>query len=262
MGMRKLLNSFSKRIYTILFVFSFCLLEITAQRITCPSCGGSGGYLTMVGVMKCPQCWGQGTIADPHYRNQQAASKGTGMGLCMRGQVMLSKGNYEEAFNLFKEAVSDYYNIEATFYLGACIELGIGVTPDKDVAKEAYTIGSGENDVNCRNALKRIKEQGFWEATENNRQAFCQLVKINLDAEAAVWSNVETQTSSERRSSSRARRICSYCNGTKYELKSYRYSASADSYHNPAGTSCSYCGKRSEHYHYRCHYCNADGYVD
>ncbi|WP_300726195.1 hypothetical protein [uncultured Bacteroides sp.] len=60
-------------------------------------------------------------------------------------------------------------------------------------------------------------------------------------------------------SSSSGSRVCSRCGGTKYDPTPYNYSASADSYHNYLGNSCGFCGKSTDHYHYRCHYCSADG---
>lgn len=49
--------------------------------------------------------------------------------------------------------------------------------------------------------------------------------------------------------------VCPDCGGKGYRPQAYTYSASANSYMNIAGNTCSICGGVTEHYHYRCTTC-------
>lgn len=66
--------------------------------------------------------------------------------------------------------------------------------------------------------------------------------------------NSETRESYSSPNSSRSsqKANCSICHGTGYDPTPYTHSASADSYHNTVGYSCPYCGRSTDHYHYRC----------
>ena len=72
--------------------------------------------------------------------------------------------------------------------------------------------------------------------------------------------------SSSKSSSSSSRGTCSKCKGQRYDSTPYTYAASASTansmppYHHNTGSSCSYCTKRTDHYHYPCSECHGFGH--
>lgn len=76
--------------------------------------------------------------------------------------------------------------------------------------------------------------------------------------QAAKYEEVDDFSSSNSSSSSSSRSgICPKCGGKGYRSESYTYAAGSSMapYHNSGGTSCSICGKTTDHYHYRCTEC-------
>lgn len=76
--------------------------------------------------------------------------------------------------------------------------------------------------------------------------------------QAAKYEEVDDFSSSNSSSSSSSRSgTCPKCGGKGYRSESYTYAAGSSiaPYHNSGGTSCSICGKTTDHYHYRCTEC-------
>lgn len=76
----------------------------------------------------------------------------------------------------------------------------------------------------------------------------------------------DSSSSSSSSSSSRSSRgTCSKCGGKRYESTAYQYAAASSSgwaqpYHNTSGSSCPYCSRKTDHYHYPCSECRGFGH--
>ena len=77
------------------------------------------------------------------------------------------------------------------------------------------------------------------------------------EAYQAARNEVTDDSSSSSSSSSSRTGTCPKCGGKGYRPESYTYAAGSSMvpYHNSSGTSCSICGKATDHYHYRCTEC-------
>lgn len=252
-----------KKLYAILGLL--CLFSsVNAQQniptVSCMYCGGTG----RAGYTFCIFCGGSGRITDPQYQNQKAYQYGKSLGICSRGQIELVHGNYSQAFASFSEAM-ELQNIEAIFFLGVCYELGMGVEVNHELANDCYSLASKYGNMDATQAIARINQNGYNPATEQMRQKFRSMLKMQLDikGQTAIMNredhNRERNSNSQTRSS---KKLCPYCDGTKYEKKSYTASASWDSYYNSPGQTCPYCYKKYKHYHYKCTYCDKNGYIN
>ena len=231
------------------------VLLIAQPRVKCPSCLGTGGMQTMAGFMPCLECMGNGTIVDPNYVNQNAAKQGMAEGFCIRGQIELARGNFDEAFVALRKAFENNSK-EAIFYLGACLELGIGVNVDRDLAKELYDVGKEMNISDCVNAVKRINTNGFWTANDNMREKFRQMLSylMNISTDPSYIPNSGMSNSSSSPSSGK---ICPYCNGSGNGPEQITYSPNYSGKNETVY--CSKCGKyMSPHTHHLpiCRVCN------
>lgn len=200
---------------TILWVLLLWLpvLLVAQSRVKCPSCLGSGGMQTMAGFMPCLQCMGNGTITNPNSVNQSAAKRGMADGLCMRGKIELAQGNYDEAFEFLRKAFKNNSR-EAIFYLGACLELGIGIDVNRDLAKRLYDVGQEMNIADCVDAVRRINTSGFWDANDNMREKFRRILSNLMNVSADPGNVTNSGVNSNPSSSSSPGRTCPYCNGT------------------------------------------------
>lgn len=209
----------------------------------------------MVGFMPCLGCMGKGTIVDPNYTNQVAAKQGMADGLCMRGKIELAQGNYDEAFKLLTKAFKNNSR-EAIFYVGVCLELGMGIGVDRDLAKEFYDLGKKMNVGDCIDAVRRIKTNGFWSANDSMREKFRRVLgnAMDITIEPGYISNSNGNSNS---SSSSSGRTCPYCNGTGYGPDQITYSPNYSGKNETVY--CTKCRKTmSPHTHHAplCRVCN------
>ena len=166
---------------------------------------------TMVGFMPCLQCNGRGVIVSPDYQQEQAANRGYADGVCIRGKVELSNGNYDSAFEAFSEAF-EHDSKEAIAFLGVCFELGMGIDVDRKMAVDLYNYGYKLNVAECVEAVKRINSSGFWAANDDTRKRFSQLIRNVMNVTAGESMSVPHSGSGGHHSSSG--NICSGCGGT------------------------------------------------
>lgn len=230
------------------------LLLVAQSRVKCPSCLGTGGMQTMAGFMPCLQCMGNGTIIDPNYQIQNAAKQGMAAGLCLRGKIELAQGNYDEAFKYLTKAFKKDSR-EAIFYVGACLELGMGIDVNRELAKEFYVLGEKMDISDCVDALRRVNSDGFWDANNTMRKRFSQIMcnMMNISAGPDYVPNSAINSGS----SSSTEKTCPYCNGKGTGPDQITYSP------NYSGKNeyvyCSTCGKTmSPHTHHAplCRVCN------
>ena len=149
------------------------------------------------------------------------------------------------------DALSNIDEANGYYYVGLINEL-MGQTT---YAKRMYTYSINAGNKNAKTWLNRLNEHGeFTESQKENIYSYYLNVYSHVTSASAaivnnIWGDSGTSNSS-RRSSSKSN--CAYCHGTGYDPTPYNNSASSDSYYNPAGNTCRYCGKKSRHYHYRC----------
>ena len=115
-------------------------------------------------------------------------------GSFFRGQTLYHKGNYALMNNEFGEAVNAF--AEGTNYhpdnyegLGICFELGFGDDADKETALDCYKEGAKKGSANCRRQLSRIKKNGFWAATKENRRRYINKLKAKYNYNSSGGGN-------------------------------------------------------------------------
>nr|WP_302437361.1 hypothetical protein [Bacteroides intestinalis] len=169
----------------------------------CVACHGTG----QIGYAYCPMCQGKGYVI-------KASFVAEGIAACANGQAALVRGDYQKAVEEFKKAM-DHLNFEGVTYLGACIELGMGIKSDKNVALEFYTFAAKNGDQDAKAALSRIKTQGYWPATPEMQKQFCRSLEesIRTSSRTAVPPNSYPKNDSYPETTSNGRK-CSGCNGT------------------------------------------------
>ena len=261
-----------KNILLSLLFISITVMGQNAPTVPCSSCGGTG----RAGYVACYMCQGSGRMADPKHANQQAYEYGRQLmeqaiqnaekaennnadALIYNGVRAVVKGDYRIALSKFEKAMMELESSSAYFYFGAMHELGMGTSVNKEFAMRCYSAGSKQKDKNCMEALARVNNRGYWQATETMRIRFRSILSNMLNQAELITNSIISQDRLDNNNSEKQRSVCSRCHGTKFEQQAHKYSASSDSYHNPAGNSCRYCGKTSDHYHYKCHYCSPDG---
>lgn len=239
----------------------FPILIVAQSRVTCPTCLGTGGMQTMVGFMPCLQCYGKGTIVNPEYALQKSRDQGFADGLCIRGKIELAKGNYDEAFKYLTKAFKKNSK-EAFFYLGACLELGMGIDVNRDLAKDIYDVGRKMNIPDCVDAVRRINTNGFWPANDNTRENFRQLLSNMMDISAQPGNIPNFGGNGNSSSSSSSGRDCPGCNGSGRGPDQITYSPNYTGENETVY--CSKCGKyMSPHSHHAplCRVCNGRGKI-
>lgn len=238
----------------------FPIIILAQSRVKCPTCLGTGGMQTMVGFMPCLQCFGKGTIANPEYALQQSRDQGFADGLCLRGKIELAEGNYDEAFKYLRKAF-EKNSKEAFFYLGACLELGMGIDVNRDLARDIYNVGKKMNISDCVDAVRRIETNGFWSANDNTRENFRQMLSNLMDISAQP-SNIPNLDVNSNSSSSSFGRDCPYCKGSGYGSDQITYSPNYSGENETVY--CSKCRKyMSPHTHHAplCGVCKGRGRV-
>lgn len=145
--------------------------------------------------------------------NQAAFNWGRSLMLVVQGRQKLASQDYDGALETFREAFFDLDNKDAGFYLGAMVELGMGVETDHSLVDDIYGKAAEMGSYDARAALKRISRQGYWGATKENRKAFCQQVAPKLQTDA-MMSGGGTWGFGSGSSSSSSSSTCSGCGGT------------------------------------------------
>lgn len=145
--------------------------------------------------------------------NQAAFNWGQSLMLVVQGRQKLASQDYDGALEAFREVFFDLDNKDAGFYLGAMVELGMGVETDHSLVDDIYGKAAEMGSYDARAALKRISRQGYWGATKENRKAFCQQVAAKLQTDA-MMSGGGTWGFGSGSSSSSSSSTCSGCGGT------------------------------------------------
>lgn len=96
-------------------------------------------------------------------------------------KISLAYGNYQVAYRVFEEA-SRHNVVDAFCYLAVCYELGMGTSVDRNQAYRLYALASQYGNADGYAALRRIKNEGFWSATNQQRTQFCNNLKIQLES--------------------------------------------------------------------------------
>ena len=169
-----------KRILFLFGVFSLLLTqEVKAQNVPmvpCVYCGGTG--MSIVGsAWPCTFCEGSGRIPDAYEYGKMLALSSN---LLFKGEAALARGDYDGAYAAFREGL-DYGNAKIIAYVGCCLELGMGVAVDRDLALECYQLACDKGDTDGKAALERIRTEGFWEATDASRKRFSELLAMQIN---------------------------------------------------------------------------------
>lgn len=201
--------------------------------------------------------WGR-KLAEEQKAQQEAIDARSVNGCFNRIGKAIARRNFDEAEE-WAEKMLDVRKSYGYYFLGLVNELqGYG-----NYAKSYYQKGAKINNKACKNELERIAKYGYATDSQidNVVNYFVQLeaVSYNMAAQIStnIWGNSSSTSSSyyetsPNRSRATQKANCSICHGTGIDPTPYTHSASADSYHNYAGYSCPYCGKATNHYHYRC----------
>lgn len=203
-----------KRFFSVCLVLMLFSQTLFSQKyVACPSCGGTKGHWVYDVFVSCWRCFGEGKIIDPDYASQQARNYGAALATFDMAKINLAHGDFEEAFKGFRKAAFDDGLEAAFFYLGACLELGMGIDVNRDLAKQAYDIGKKLGRSDCINAIARINQNGFWQPTDKKREEFRLMLKNTLEN---TWKNSSPnipKTNGENRTRSSGI-SCSGCGGT------------------------------------------------
>lgn len=211
--------------------------------IPCVMCNGQGYWGFGNAYHVCVTCNGTGRIVDPYIAGA------TSMDLSF-GKRLLSEGKYGESWKLFKKVV-DAGLFSAHAFCGVYYELGLGVDPNRDVAWEYYITGANAGDSDCMAAVSRIRDTGWWPATDAKRKWFLSALKTQIEQNDAYvqqqYNNLQSGSNNFNNdngsSVGNGKYKCAGCNGTGR---------------------CSLCAGRGEKRHsdgtaYDCTYCNGTG---
>lgn len=171
----------------------------------------------------CYYCMGEGTVPDPNEAMQKAYNYGANLMAMLMGKSALVRGDYEEAYDLFDKLFSEENSAEAALYLGAMVELGMGMESKKSLALKLYKYAADLGNSDAKAALQRIKSSGYWEATDAKRLWFRQALSVQTGVSMSpgnsgggyyqgVSPGGNSRGSSSGSSSERLR--CAACNGT------------------------------------------------
>lgn len=174
-----------KRLFIITFLLALVSSASFAQKMvkeTCPICAGLGGFYVAYTFTPCYYCMSKGYIIkeDPKEAMQAAYNYGACLAIVSLAKTEIINGNYDDAWKNLKEAMSEYNSSEAYLYLGAMIELGMGVESKKDLALDCYKYAANLGNSDAKAALQRIKSDGYWSATEEKRLWFRQSLSIQM----------------------------------------------------------------------------------
>lgn len=174
-----------KRLFIITFLLALLSSASFAQNMiseTCKMCSGMGRFYTGYTYSTCYYCMGKGYITKqvPNNANQSVNNFADRLFILSLGKIEIINGNYDKAWKNFDEAMSKYNDAEAILYLGVMIELGMGVESKKDLAFDCYEIAANLGNSDAKAALRRIKSDGYWSATEEKRLWFRQSLSIQM----------------------------------------------------------------------------------
>lgn len=126
----------------------------------------------------------------------------------------------------------------AYYYMGACLELGMGGCETSQYkAKAHYEKGASLGNADCKKRLQDIKSKGYWGATNDNRIAFAKMHGRPMTAAGGVSPGGSGRTTPGRNSGTST---CKGCGGTG---------------------NCSYCGGAGENWIDAGTYVAGDRYV-
>jgi sel1 family repeat-containing serine/threonine protein kinase len=209
--------------------------------------------------------WGR-QLGEQQKRQQQEFYKSlneTPNNLSYNATEDLINGRLPDAIEKYEKAI-DKGNYTCAFNLGIIYELGLGVQVNHSRAKAWYRLGAANNDNNSRIAYNRIKNGDYIPATNENKAGYINYMRniMGLSSKMAndIVNSFNWESGNTPSNVSKSSKVCSRCAGRKYDPMPYKHSASSDSYHWSGGRGCSFCNTINEHYHYRCHYCNANGF--
>lgn len=100
--------------------------------------------------------------------NQQAYNMGKAMALYQQGQLAIYNGDYDDALDKFGECTL-YDYAPACEALGLMYEMGIGTPRDTDFAWECYKDGAHKGNIACKQAMQRIRNNGYYTANQKNQ---------------------------------------------------------------------------------------------
>ncbi|MBR0275465.1 MAG: hypothetical protein IJQ76_04585 [Prevotella sp.] len=143
------------------------------------------------------------------FAQNNAYNMGYGWGRYDRGVTALCNGDYSEAYDFFVEGAN--YHPMCYEGIGVCYELGFGVDVDYDEAWNAYTIGANAGVPACKQAIRRINQNGYW--PQSYRKTF--LVNLRNAQGVNVTPNVGGYGGSDNSSGSgSAYTTCRICGGS------------------------------------------------
>lgn len=209
-----------KRLFILTLLLALVGGASFAQKtVTCPMCGGLGGTYMAYSYIPCYYCMGEGTVPDPNEAMQKAYNYGANLMAMLMGKSALVRGDYEEAYNLFDKLFSEENSAEAALYLGAMVELGMGMESKKSLALKLYKYAADLGNSDAKAALQRIKSSGYWEATDAKRLWFRQALSVQTgvsmspgNSGGGYYQGVSPGGNSSGSQSSGRR--CAGCNGT------------------------------------------------
>lgn len=237
-----------KRIITIAFTALFVILQIKAQFYN--------PYMNNQSMQNAYE-WGR-QLAKQMEAQQVIEDKKTVGGCISRILKYINADELSDAEE-WAENLRDLNEGTGYWYLGVINEL----QGYPQSAKEFYSAGVSAKHAGCRQMLARLNSEGEMSPQQKANVRTCfRNFELNTALAAKQMTDEIWSGSTPAESSVYDKASCPKCNGRKYVPTPYRYSASADSYHWRGGGGCSYCNATYDHYHYRCHYCNADGTID
>lgn len=201
-------------LFLLMTLLNLLPLTAMAQRAMCPRCYGVGIYA----YAPCTTCRGTGWVANVEEARQETTKYARGLMAHSLGLTYIGSGDDEKGFEKLKAAALDFNMPEAYLHLGNCLELGIGVSVNQDLARQAYDLGSKYGNPACKSALQRVDSEGFWAATDENRRNYRIMIKNQVNASAAAGSvgygGINPYAGSSSGSSSGSSYACSGCGGS------------------------------------------------
>lgn len=167
----------------------------------------------------------------------------------------LHKRDYRELYrscynNIYKNKTGEP-SATSYFYMGACLELGLGGCETNTYkAKAHYEKGASMGDKDCKQRLSSIRANGFWKATAANREAFAKKY-----GKPGHTPNPPGPTPNDGRTCRRCNGTgrCTYCGG---EGKVWVDAGTYVPYDHHVRKTCSVCGGSG-----RCKVCYGQGKI-
>lgn len=188
-----------------------------------------------------------------HLKNNPANAPAiTGAALQEVASAFMTNNPQSRIDNAFEKLKRAGYGLDfanALYWMGVLAECELVSGEDASDAKIYYESAADEGHSNAKARLRQLNNGA---STYDPDDVLTTLRQMSIAVNSATIPSMPSLQSSSSNSSGRSSSSCSKCGGRGYEFTAYKHSASADSYHNYAGNSCSICGGTSDHYHYRC----------